>query len=389
MHFSFSSPQEQSETNPPARELGKIAGLLRITLSIAAIMLSLWLMKDVLAVVFAAALLAIVLHGLARMLRRRLPFIPYQAAVGLVTLVILLAIVALFWSSGPQISDQFIRLKDALTQQSGDLKTQLSNNTLGKMILDHWPAALGGNDKTTAGLTSWSSGIAGSVTGLLSSAFGVIGTVAVIAIAGLYFALSPAIYIDGLLRLVPPPHRNGTRELLMAAGSTLWAWTAGQALDMLVVGLLSGIGLSLIGVPLALALGVVAGLCNFIPYIGAIMGAVPAIILGFSQGPQEALFVAILYSVIQFFEGNVLAPFIQRHAVHMPPALAILSQTVFSSILGLPGLILASPITAALLAMGNKATAPLEDEDHTRRIVGEISPEDENSDTSEADSKES
>jgi len=78
---------------------------------------------------------------------------------------------------------------------------------------------------------------------------------------------------------------------------------------------------------------------------------------------------------IQFFEGNVLAPFIQRRAVHMPPALAILSQTVFGSILGIPGLILASPITAALLAMGDKATAPLEDAGRTQIDVGELSEE--------------
>ncbi|MBS1049131.1 AI-2E family transporter [Gluconobacter sp. NFX36] len=373
MPISFSDPKDRDEKEPRARELSRIAGLLRIALAVTLILLAVWLMKDVLAVVFASALMAVVLHGLARMVRRHITFIPYQAAVALVTVIILLAVAGLVWSSGPAIGDQFIRLKQALVQQSGDLKSHLSGSTLGQMVLDHLPTAVGGNDATSGSLGSLGSGLAGSVTGILSSAFGVLGTLAVILIAGLYFALSPAIYIDGFLRLFPTQHRNAARTLLMAAGTTLWAWTAGQALDMLVVGILSGIGLSLIGVPLALALGVVAGLCNFIPYIGAILGAVPAILLGLSMGTKEALFVAILYSVIQFFEGNVLAPLIQRRAVHMPPAVAILSQTVFSTILGIPGLILASPITAALLAMGDKATAPLEDEDQTKRDVGEIS----------------
>lgn len=376
MPISFSDPKSHDEKEPRARELSRIAGLLRIALTVTIILLAIWLMKDVLAVVFASALMAVVLHGLARMVRRHVAFIPYQAAVALVTVLILLAVAGLGWSSGPAIGDQFVRLKQALVQQSGDLKSHLSGSTLGQLVLDHLPTAIGGNDATSGSLGSLGSGLAGSVTGILSSAFGVLGTLAVILIAGLYFALSPAIYIDGFLRLVPTQHRASARELLMAAGTTLWAWTAGQALDMLVVGILSGIGLSLIGIPLALALGVVAGLCNFIPYIGAIMGAVPAILLGLSMGSKEALFVAILYSVIQFFEGNVLAPLIQRRAVHMPPAVAILSQTVFSSILGIPGLILASPITAALLAMGDKATAPLEDEEQTRRDVGEISEND-------------
>ncbi|OUJ05932.1 AI-2E family transporter [Gluconobacter sp. DsW_058] len=376
MPISFSDPKDRDEKEPRARELSKIASLLRIALTVTLILLAVWLMKDVLAVVFASALMAVVLHGLARIVRRHVSFIPYQGAVALVTVVILLALAGLVWSSGPAIGDQFIRLKQALVQQSGDLKSHLSGSTLGQLVLDHLPTAVGGNDATSGSLGSLGSlgsGLAGSVTGILSSAFGVLGTLAVILIAGLYFALSPAIYIDGFLRLVPSQHRASARELLMAAGTTLWAWTAGQALDMLVVGILSGIGLSLIGVPLALALGVVAGICNFIPYIGAILGAVPAVLLGLSMGSKEALFVAILYSVIQFFEGNVLAPLIQRRAVHMPPAVAILSQTVFSTILGIPGLILASPITAALLAMGDKATAPLDDEEQTRRDVGEIS----------------
>ncbi|WP_225198325.1 AI-2E family transporter [Gluconobacter oxydans] len=377
MPISFSDPAERSETEPRARELSRIAGLLRIALTLTLGLLAIWLIGDVLAVIFASALVAIVLHGLARMLRRHVSVIPYQGAVALVTVVILVALFGLGWYSGPAISDQFIRLKQALITQSGELRTHLSGSTLGQMVLDHLPSSLGGNAPGTASLGSLGSGLAGSVTGLLSSVFGILGTLLVVLIAGLYFALSPAVYIDGMLRLVPTQHRPAARELMLTAGSTLWAWTAGQALDMLVVGMLSGIGLSLIGIPLALALGVVAGLCNFIPYIGAILGAVPAVLLGLSLGTHEALFVGILYCVIQFFEGNVLAPLIQRRAVHMPPALAILSQTVFGSILGAPGLILASPITAALLAMGDKATAPLEDENQTRRAVGEVTEQEE------------
>nr|WP_294914806.1 AI-2E family transporter [uncultured Neokomagataea sp.] len=369
--FPGSAPQENE---PRARELQRIATVMRVTLAIALTMLAIWLMGDVLTVVFAAALVSIVLHGLARILRRGVPFLNYTSAVAIVALILLLLIVGLGWSSGPAIGDQFLRLKQALIVQSGGLKAQLSDSTLGRMILDYLPTSLGGNANSSGGLSSFGTGIAGSVTGLLSSAFGVLGTLAVVLIAGLYFALSPSQYIDGVLRLIPPAQRSTVRSLMLTAGATLWAWTAGQALDMLVVGLLSGIGLYFIGVPLALALGVIAGLCNFIPYIGAIMGAVPAILLALSMGRKEALLVIILYSVIQFFEGNVMAPMIQRRAVHMPPAIAILSQTVFSSILGIPGLIIASPLTAALLAVMDKATPPLEENVQTRHEL-----EDENS----------
>ncbi|MCX5617481.1 AI-2E family transporter [Bombella sp. TMW 2.2543] len=371
MSFFFSRPPVPAAQQTPANALDKIYGIIRLTLCLSLIMLAVWLMGEVLAVLFAATLMAIVLHGLARILRRHMKFIPYPIAVSLVALCVIGLITALVWSNGPAIGEQFIGLKNALVVQSGDVRYHLSQTTIGQMVLDHLPSSLGGNDKTTP-LTSFGFGLAGSVTGLLGSAFGLVGTLFVVLIAAFYFAVSPSLYINGFLRLVPPYQREAARSLLYSAGNTLWAWTAGQALDMLAVGIFSGIGLYLIGIPLALALGVVAGLCNFIPYIGAILGAVPALLISLSLGTREALFVAILYSVIQFCEGNILAPLIQRRAVHMPPALAILSQSVFGSILGVPGLVLASPITAALLAMFDKAMPPLADATKTQLETNEL-----------------
>lgn len=360
--------------------------LLRFTIIVALVMIAIWLIGDVLTVVFAAVLMSVVLHGLARQLRRRVPVLPYQAAVGLVTLTILLAIALLFYFSGPQIGDQFIKLKQVTIAQFSDLKTRVNSSSWGQVALNYLPKSLGGNESGSGGF-SFGSGVANSLTGILSSALGALGTIAVILIAGLYFALNPAIYVEGTLRLVPPTHRALARRLLLVAGRTLWSWTMGQALDMLVVGTASGIGLALIGVPLSLALGVVAGLCNFIPYIGAIMGALPAVLIALSIGGHAALAVIGLYCVIQFLEGNVLAPFIQRHAVHMPPAIAILSQTVFGSILGVPGLILASPLTAALLAVGDHATKPLKPSERIAKEVGITSKKDQDDDADSSKDK--
>ncbi|CAP55963.1 conserved hypothetical protein [Gluconacetobacter diazotrophicus PA1 5] len=342
-------------------QLARIHHLLQVAILLAVMVLSIWLIGDVLMVVFAATLIAVILHNLAAMVERRTR-LPYWLALSLVVVVLLAAIGGLGWSSGPAIAEQATRLRIALTTQAHSLRGQLNASTMGRTVLDYLPQSLGGN-QAGGGDNGMGSRIAGSMTGVLSSAFGAAGTLAVILIAGLYFALSPALYVNGLLRLIPPGHRPAARTLLLVAGRTLWAWTAGQALDMLVVGILSGVGLWFIGVPLALALGVVAGMANFIPYIGAFIGAVPAILLGLSQGTREGLLVMALYAAIQFFEGNVMAPLIQRHAVQMPPGLTILSQTVFGTILGLPGLVLASPLTAALLAMMDRATPPLDEED--------------------------
>ena len=345
------------DVDPRAAGLQRIYELLRLVVVLTVLILAVWLLSDVLMVVFASALLAVILHGVA-MLLRRATGLPYWASLTIVALGILVFLVGLGVIAGPGLSEQAIKLRQVVTSQAAGLHDRLAQTEWGKFILQMVPTSLGG-DKEGA-VPGVPSGFAGSVGGFLGSAFGLLGTLAVVVIAGLYLAGAPGTYVNGAMRLVPVGHRPKAKELCAAAGKALWAWSAGQALDMLVVGVLSGVGLWVIGVPLALVLGVVAGLFNFVPYIGAIIGAIPAVILAFSMGATVGLEAVGLYLVIQAFEGNVMAPMIQNRAVHLPPGLTILAQTGFGAILGVPGLIFATPLTAAILAVMAKATTPLE-----------------------------
>lgn len=350
-------PITPTPTEPTQQE--RFFSLIQNVVIAAVAILAIWLIGDLLMIVFAATLMAIILKGLATILRKYTR-VPYWVALTIVIIAIISAFVALMLTSGPQISEQIVKLRHAITTQVGSLRDQLHTSPLGNMVMDYLPNSVGGHRPSGASL---SSRIAGSMTGFITSVFGVIGTIFVIFIAGLYFAASPTLYGNGLLRLFPRQQRPKMRKLLLIGGHTLWSWTAGQSIVMLVVGTCSFIGLSIIGVPLALALGVIAGLANFIPYIGAIIGAVPAVLIGLSQGRQEAVLVLVLYCVIQFLEGNFISPLVQNHAVRMPPGITILSQTVFGTILGMPGLILASPLTAAILAIMDASTPKLKDEE--------------------------
>lgn len=357
------TPVPQSSADRAESATQHIASILRLTLLIAAVMLSVWLIGDVIMVVFASTLFAVILHGLARALSRRTP-LSYPWALGIVCIGMVAVIAVISWTSGSDIMAQAARLRDALIGQVIALRNRLAAWPPGRVMLDYIPTSLGGNQggHGQGGLLSLGSSLAGSMTGFLGSAFGALGTAAVVLIAGVYFAASPATYANGILRLVPHKWRGRGREVMLVAADTLWAWVAGQALDMAVVGILSGVGLWIIGVPLAFSLGFLAALCNFIPYIGAILGAVPAILLALSLGMRETALVAALYCTVQFFEGNVLAPLIQRRSVQMPPGITVLSQTFFGGIFGFPGLMLASPLTAMLLAVGDHL-APALDED--------------------------
>jgi len=119
----------------------------------------------------------------------------------------------------------------------------------------------------------------------------------------------------------------------------------------LFIGLLTWIGLSILGVPLALTLGLIAGLLSFIPNFGPIMSAVPAILLAFIDSPISALYVLILFIVVQLIESNLVTPLIERRTVELPPVLTIVAQLALTILFGAVGLILATPILAVVMVL--------------------------------------
>jgi predicted PurR-regulated permease PerM len=224
----------------------------------------------------------------------------------------------------------------------------------GRAVLQDLPFGLGTDEGLTAspggGIGSILPRLARIIMGTLWSVLGLFGTLGVILVAAVYMAAAPASYVHGLVHLLPRKQRPQARRIMDHIGHTLWNWFVGQLLDMLIVGALSGVGLALLGMPLAFILALIAGLANFVPYIGAIAGAVPAVLIALSISPHKGLYVALLYLGVQTFEGNVTAPLIQRHAVALPPALTLLSQTALGLVFGLFGVILATPFTAAIIA---------------------------------------
>ena len=169
--------------------------------------------------------------------------------------------------------------------------------------------------------------------------------------AAIYLAAAPQQYVDGLVTLLPRPWRARGGEVMTREGHTLRWWFIGQLADMAAIGILTGLGLMFLGVALWPTLGLIAALCNFVTYIGALAGSVPAIVVALGQGPQTAIYVAILFVAVQTLEGNVIAPLIQRRTVDLPPVVTLLSQTVLGTLFGPLGLILATPITAAAMVL--------------------------------------
>ncbi len=190
-----------------------------------------------------------------------------------------------------------------------------------------------------------------SITGVVSGTFEAIGFAVVVFFTGLYLAAQPRLYTEGVTTLLPPRKRERGRQVIGAIGSALRWWLVGKSISMIVVGVSTWCGLSLLGIDLALTLAVLAALLTFIPNFGPVIAMVPAALLGIQHAPMTAIWVVALYAAVQTVESYVITPFVQQRTVALPPALTITTQLVMASFVGGIGLALATPITVVALVL--------------------------------------
>jgi predicted PurR-regulated permease PerM len=311
------------------------------TIALIALLLLLWYVVEVLLLVFAGMLLAVFLRGLRDGLGR---YTPLRGNGALLVLVItLLAIFGVgIWLLAPQLGAQIMQLTETLPRSILSLEERLRQYGFGQWLLSQTPSP---------GEFISEGSILAKVTRVFSTTFGALASLLVILATGLYMAVAPDVYTEGVIRLVPVENRARAREVLRAVGQTLRWWLLGRWASMVVVGLLTAAGLWLIGVPLALTFGLLAALLTFIPYLGPILSAVPPTLLAFAQQPQQALYVILLYLGIQSVESYLVTPLVQQRTVSLPPALTLTAQVVLGILLGGLGVILATPLFAAVVVL--------------------------------------
>lgn len=184
---------------------------------------------------------------------------------------------------------------------------------------------------------------------VISNALGAITGLLIVLVTGIYTAARPQLYRTGFLRLIPIAHRDRVDEALSRSAHSLRHWMIGTVIAMAAVGLMVFAGLTVLGVPAALALAVIAAAFEFIPIVGPILASIPAIAVALTVSPVTALWVALLYVVIQQIEGDVLTPVVMRGAVRLPPALTVIFQSFMAVIFGFLGLLLAVPLLAVVI----------------------------------------
>lgn len=183
----------------------------------------------------------------------------------------------------------------------------------------------------------------------LSSTVAVISGFVLIVFMAIYIGSNPGLYFRGLLHLIPHRARPRGAEVLNAIGVTLRRWLVSQLIAMVVIGTVTSIALKLIGVKAAFALGILAGLLEFVPMVGPLLSAIPAVAMGLLDSPQKALLVVLAYVAIQFLENHVLIPLLMKEGVDLPPVLTLIGLSIMAIVFGFLGMLVAVPLLAAIV----------------------------------------
>lgn len=306
------------------------------------VLAAIWFAYDALLLVFACILFAVLLYELSTLLQKRVR-LRRQWCLAIVV-ALLLAVFGLGgWLAAPQIGEQADKLAQAVPEAIKRLHAAMEGQPLLKRLMTGMPSP--------EQMQKQISQLVPNAGLFFSGLLGALGNVVIILFVGIYFAAQPKLYIEGFITLVPVRHRPRAREVMEEIGRTLARWLLGKAVSMVVVGVASALGLSLLGIPLAMILGLIAGMLDFIPYLGPIMAGVPAVLIAFSDGPEKAMYVVLLFGGIQLLEGYLLSPLIEKRTVSLPPALTIVMQLLFGALFGMAGVALATPLTAVLAVL--------------------------------------
>lgn len=325
------SPYPMSDKVPPSRSVDS-SFVRRVAVALLMVGLAMLLVSlaNVLLLLFGATLIAVILRAIADPLSR---WMPARAAV----LVALLALAILFgiaaWLFGRQVAVQVTELREQLPQAWSHLQDKLGDSMLGQRIL--------ASIKSSApdGGDVWSR--FGNFALTLGNA---LGNAVVALFAGVYLALQPTTYREGAAKLFPKERGDQVRAAFDNSGRALKLWLFGQLVSMSLVGVLTGVGLWLVGVPSALALGLIAGLAEFIPMAGPILSAVPGLLLALPAGTSTFLWALGVYVAVQQVESNLVTPLVEKRAVSIPPALTLFGILASGVLFGPLGVLLGAPI---------------------------------------------
>ncbi|SHN85766.1 Predicted PurR-regulated permease PerM [Bradyrhizobium erythrophlei] len=327
------------------------------TVAFASLLLFAWSFAAALFLIFSGALLGVTLNALTHQLGRLVGW-PQPLRLAIVCLVLAGALAGIIFLGGTTIAQQAAALSDTLKSQLVNVKSFLDRNGIDTSYLDLANPAQGqsGNATTnpaqphnlpSAGALASSGGAIVSQTWkLLLGTVNAAGNFFIVIFLGLAFAAQPSVYRNGLLYLAPAKHRAQTTLIIDRISETLERWLIAQMLTMAAVGVVTWLGLAIIGIPGSFILGIQAGLLAFIPTVGAIVAGVIVVLASLASGWIATTSAFVLFLGVHALESYILTPILQRQALDIPPATLFAFQILLGIVFGIWGISLALPLMA-------------------------------------------
>ena len=340
-------------TEPPALWRQIAAGGCAIV-AFAALLALVWYSSSTLFLLFAGILFGVFLSALSDLLKRLVGG-GDALRLAIVCVVFVTALAAFLVLYGATIAEQASVLTATVKSQIATVKDFLDRHGVDTSFLDLGALTAAENATSTTphlpnagAIASGTSTVLNQTLKILAGLFSTVGNIFIVVLLGILVAAQPQVYRDGLLRLVPRPRRAAAAALFDDLGETLRRWLLGQLVTMTTIAVVVSIGLSVIGIPGALALGIQTGLLTFIPTVGGIIAGSIIVLASLGSGWAALISAFGLYLVVQILEGNVLTPMIQRRAIEIPPATIFGSQILLAFLFGLWGLALTLPLIAVI-----------------------------------------
>lgn len=318
--------------------LGQWIGLLAVVISFYV----LWQIRQVLLLVFVAVVLATALNRLARWLQSKR--VPRILAVLLSVGILASAITGFFLLIVPPFAAEFQELTTTKFPQVLALVSDWQNQLRSRLpaqLLPYIPDV----DSLVQQLQPFLNRLLGGSVAVFSGSLGVVLNLLLVLVLTIMLLVNPQAYRKAFLRLFPSFYRRRADGILSECEVSLGAWLGGAFISMSVIAILSWLGLTILGIRLAIASGVLAGLLNFIPNIGPTLSVVLPMGIALLDAPWKSVFVLALYIIIQQFESNLLTPYIMSQQVSLLPAVTLLSQLIFTTAFGSLGLLMSIPLT--------------------------------------------
>ncbi len=301
-----------------------------------------YIISDILAIIFVSIILASALDPWVNWLQKRK--IPRTLSMIFIYLILVLVIGSIIYLLIPPISEQISRLLENFPYYFDKLISSFS-------VFRDFSSEHGFLDEIKENIKSISANFQGTASGVFSTISGIFGSIFsffLVLVITFYMVVEENAVKKIVWSIVPEKHQPYVMQLILRMQKKIGLWLRGQLILSLIIFLLTFVGLSILRVDYALTLALVAGLTEFVPYLGPLFAAVPAVFLAFTQSPILAIFVVGLYYIIQMVENNIIVPKLMQKVVGLNPVVSIVVLLIGFKVAGVVGAMLAIPVATAV-----------------------------------------